>query len=302
MTITIDRSLLLFEIPRRLNRREPGRIHMNLPVVPDDPEADEPTRTTTIPPGKYQVEGAGLVNGERWWKLKGKDFGNAVACWEAVRPPCQSLAERVETLCKKAALLVTAIVWGCLLVKTDWAYVPDTPLTNPGRLSVAILQHYSKGETFTVQQVFPGEKLVIRYASGPQIIHEFASGEGAKLMLRQAHIVQVHKDLFLLVMMLALFFPSRRVMLNSFKFLLPLLIFPILGAPDDPTLGASMGAYYFALASALAALVWNNPYSADDEPSKFERSLDAGLGTLATIYNLAVIGLVVYTALSIGRV
>jgi hypothetical protein len=51
-----------------------------------DSVGDDPIKHEILPPGSYDVEEV-MLGHVRWLKLKGSDWGNQIACWEAAKRP-----------------------------------------------------------------------------------------------------------------------------------------------------------------------------------------------------------------------
>jgi thioredoxin-like negative regulator of GroEL len=66
------------------------RIDHELVLFPED--STSLSVHQTIPPGEYDVKDA-VHGAQRWYKLPGKNLGNAKICWEAVEEKCAAKAE-----------------------------------------------------------------------------------------------------------------------------------------------------------------------------------------------------------------
>jgi hypothetical protein len=274
MTITIAKELLLFRIP------------------PDDY-----TDTVVIPPGKYSVENAGFVGANFWWKLEGKEVGNSVECWEALRPNYQTKKEKVIAFCRKSALVTSILLWACLLLKTDEAHLPhqpDLPSSIPFYVSTpfsAIVPYYTSGYSYTAETLTNGEYIVTRFASGPAIVRAGLTRQSSANW-HQPHVIQVHKDLLLLIMLITLIYPNRWLVFNGFKFILPVLLLPVL-KKAGPVLGLPQLCFYVALACSVAALVWNNRPSGEN--ARWVVYVNDLLNSFALFYFLMLLFMMFYT-------
>ena len=246
MKITIAHDLLLFSL------KEPGS-----------------DRCVMLPPGRYKVAATTGFGKERWWKVVGQDFGNAIECWKAVQRPADTLRQRLEQFARKTVLLAAFCIFAFSFIKTDWARVPQKPeLPVPANRLSALAMEYTRGSVFSVQEQANGEYLVSRYAAGWQLLHETFFSGGKPSPIRLPHIVQVHKELLLLLMLVTLLLPSEQLMVCALKFMLPVLLIGVLKTPAaDPVMDPSLTFYYLTLAAAVAALFWNNYTDGDHEAS-----------------------------------
>jgi hypothetical protein len=194
------------------------KVTINHPLIVFRVDTSDFVRCQTLSAGTYQVETL-MRHGERWWKIPGQEVGNTEECWNAVRAPSDTLRKRVEVVSKRIALLVSAFVFALSMLKTDHALVPQQPgIGIPATRFSALRTQYVRGSTYSIAEQPGGEWLVARYATGWQIIYEALSGRGSPLQLR--HVVQVHKDLLLVLMLASAIMPSARLAGSALKFLI----------------------------------------------------------------------------------
>lgn len=237
-----------------------------------------------LTPGTYKVESAGFIDGELWWRVEGDQFGNSADCWQAVRRAADTLSRRLEVLAKKTALLVSLCLLALSFVKTDWTYVKSPPdLPSFANRRTAWLAQVTKGAVYSVQPQVNGEYLVSRYASSWQLLHETLHSFRQSPPFLQNHLVQIHKDLLLLLIIAMIPFRHFRLTMCGLIFLLPVLILGILGAPvSDPKWSQPTAVYYLIIGGAATALIWNS-YDGNEEgePAWFWKTVSS----LAMAYN-----------------
>jgi hypothetical protein len=256
------------------------------------------SESTNLAPGVYEVVKVGDIGGKPWLRLKDADWGNAAECWMAVSPGFKTGAERLERLSKKAALLIAALLWACVLVKTDCVEElapPELPMASG--LMPALVQHYIQGQAFTAHQLRNGEIRVFRYASSGAIVRELLE-PNLRSGLPAEYLLQVHKDIFLVILVMALACSNTWFIANSLKFIFPLLLIGNWRVPADPVLDLSPAFYYVALAVAVAALIWND-LLADASGTFWRRVLAHFLSLMALFYN-GVLLLIVLRLLRLG--
>lgn len=268
MIIEISKSLLLFS-------SHTGTLQQHKELVP----------------GKYKVERIDnplKVGAEPWLKLVGEAWGNAAACWEAVKAGRKPALDILEPFARKVALLAAALFLASIPLKSNYwiTFAPPSRHQPQSAMGVAV-QQCLQGKAYAVAKL-PGNRgyVVSEYSSGWRTAAEIALGKRELRRINLARIQQIHRDALVLLMLVTEFWKCPNLVRRSFWFLLPALLIPIAYPLTNPEIDKALFFYYPALAAAIVALLWNNPRPAGE--TRQERF--GGLTKIAAVtYNVMMV-------------
>lgn len=235
MTITLDKSLILF------------------------PLCGELASTRELPPGSYKVQSvANPIGGkEKWLRLKGEKWGNALPCWQAAtsdfksHPPVAILLNLV-----RRSLLALALVWIMLMpIKTNWSTQLGNlrPTTPASTVDVAISTFLQGSSSIEVQQA--NQVIQIAYTAGWKNIELWLRGQHPQPFSRR-EIIQIHREA-LLLLFLGVLLGMQRSARFLLQIILPTLFVRFTLPIIHPTVDMAIVFYYPAILATTLLFIWN---------------------------------------------
>lgn len=273
-----------------MNTRE---IKIPRPIVVFACQPPDLTQYTELPTGAYQlltIPNPFHPRGERWFQVKGTHWGNARECWEAIAASTRPrLLERIEAFSRKLMATVALCVLAIVPIKVDWRVVSGpAPPDQPANVVALALRMVSQGRVQVIAPLPDGRRfLESDFSAGWRNLADLITGQRGLDQLNLAWLQQVHRDIFILLLLISLCLPPQpRFIRAALKFLLPLMLLPARFPLANPEIDRVFLLYYPAVLATLAALLWNHPQPATQ--THRDVAINRCVNWAALAYNLVV--------------